>query len=126
MSNRPEDVLREIAADGGEAILHVVECGVFARRFHGELVDVHAHGGSGAQQQRRHGEDAAAAPHVQKRLAGLHGFFQQLQAEARRLMRACAEGQAGVEVEHNAVFARFPAVRLPRGADHQLSPTGMA
>ena len=68
-------------ADGVALPAHAVECGVFIGDGHGLLIDVAGVGAVRAQQQRRDGQNAAAAAQIQHAHALGDRLFQRLQAQ---------------------------------------------
>ena len=92
---------------GEDGRLEAVAPAVLDGRLDGEFVDVDALGSRRAEQQGRDGQDAAAAAEVQDGLAALYGLFEGLQTEAGSLVRAGAEGEAGLEVECFTLGRRF-------------------
>ena len=83
-------------ADGVVLASHAVERGIFVGDAHALIVNVAGEGVLRAEQQRRNGQDAAAAAEVEHLFPAVDMLFQRLQAKARRRVAAGAEGETGV------------------------------
>src|SRR5262245_33472393 len=104
-------------------IRHAIDGGVFKRDFDGFGVEVEADDArSGVELDGSNGENACARSDIEERPA-LPVFFEHLKTPARGLVRACAEGHSGVDLDHDAVSVSR-LIASPRRADENAPAYG--
>ena len=104
---------RDVERNGPKALAHAVPLRVLTRVDERLGLDVDADRARRAAQERAHRQDAAAAPDGEHAGARHHASLERREREARRLVGARSERDAGIDDQRHVV--RLERGRLPRG-----------